>query len=364
MGGRTKMSPTVSVVMPIYNSEGVLAATIDSLIAQSLKDIEIICVDDGSTDATPTIIQKYVEMDLRVKCVRQSNFGAGPARNAGLEVAHGEWVAFLDSDDIYLADFLNNLVDAAEKADADIAVCESDAFDSKTGKQFPWFRITNAVEGDAPSPYLLGEWLFQAGGSMPYNKIFRMSYIRNSGLRFQSLSNANDLYFVESATAGARAIALVRETQVLHRIASGASIQDGLTSNPTPDKCLCAYKALAALRCWCDDQLMLSDANRRSLDRLSITSSYGNCAKAVWLDDQAAEYVHEQFKDAFRTEWAIHAPKFLSDPTLYIKYRIIADLDAREFCGVFRGLGRTRMRSTFGKGVILVRSLLALARSS
>ena len=93
--------PKVSVIIPVYNVEKYLGECLDSVLGQTLRDIEIICVDDGSTDSSPRILAAYAAKDPRVKVLRQKNAGPGPARNRALDAASGEAVVFMDPDDKY-----------------------------------------------------------------------------------------------------------------------------------------------------------------------------------------------------------------------------------------------------------------------
>ena len=94
------MAPFVSVIIPVYNAEKYLRECLDSVVNQTLRDIEIICVDDGSTDSSPAVLAEYAARDSRVRVLTQENAGVGPARNAGIRAARGEFVAFLDPDDL------------------------------------------------------------------------------------------------------------------------------------------------------------------------------------------------------------------------------------------------------------------------
>ena len=91
----------VSVIIPVYNSEDYLQECLDSLLKQTLHEIEIICVDDGSTDGSLQILEKNAANDKRIQILHQENLHAGVARNNGLKAAHGEYVIFLDSDDFF-----------------------------------------------------------------------------------------------------------------------------------------------------------------------------------------------------------------------------------------------------------------------
>ena len=93
--------PKVSVIIPVYNTEKYLRECLDRVISQTLADIEIICVDDGSTDSSLEILKEYAQKDKRIKILQQENKGAGAARNFGLKKAKGEYVAFMDADDKY-----------------------------------------------------------------------------------------------------------------------------------------------------------------------------------------------------------------------------------------------------------------------
>ena len=114
--------PKVSVIVPVYNVEKYLKACLDSLIGQTLRDIEIICVDDGSTDASGKILDEYAANDDRIKVIHQKNGGLSCARNSGLNVAIGDYVSFVDSDDWVDTGFLEKLYSAVQKHNADIAV--------------------------------------------------------------------------------------------------------------------------------------------------------------------------------------------------------------------------------------------------
>ncbi len=112
----------ISVIIPVYNSEKYLCRCLDSVIEQSLKNIEIICINDGSTDNSLHLLQKYSKQDDRVKIYNQENQGAGAARNKGLKLATGKYVVFADPDDFYPdKDVLSDLYRAIENNKVNIA---------------------------------------------------------------------------------------------------------------------------------------------------------------------------------------------------------------------------------------------------
>lgn len=113
----------VSVIVPVYNTEKYLRQCINSIIDQTYRKLEIILVDDGSTDRSGSICEEYAKQDSRIKVIHQKNGGLSAARNAALDVAAGEYIGFVDSDDYILPGMYENMVHCIEKQEADICVC-------------------------------------------------------------------------------------------------------------------------------------------------------------------------------------------------------------------------------------------------
>ena len=126
--------PKVSVIIPVYNTAEFVGECLDSLLNQTLTNIEIICVDDGSTDDSLFILRKYAEVDKRITVLTQQNKGAGVARNYGMSVAKGEYLSFLDSNDFFAHDMLSATTDAADKTQADIIVYRFEKYNHVTGE--------------------------------------------------------------------------------------------------------------------------------------------------------------------------------------------------------------------------------------
>ncbi len=125
----------VSVIIPVYNVEPYLKQCMDSVVGQTLKDIEIICVDDGSTDGSLDILKEYATEDSRIQIIEQKNAGAGAARNNGMRHATGKYLSFLDSDDFFEPRMLEKAYDLAEKDQADFVAYKSDQYHTEK-KQF------------------------------------------------------------------------------------------------------------------------------------------------------------------------------------------------------------------------------------
>lgn len=118
------MQPLISVIVPIYKVETYLKKCVDSIINQTYENLEIILVDDGSPDNCPIICDAYAKQDSRVKVVHKQNGGLSDARNAGMQIAKGEYVSFIDSDDYISLDFIETLYNTMTDEDSDIVECE------------------------------------------------------------------------------------------------------------------------------------------------------------------------------------------------------------------------------------------------
>lgn len=117
-------SPTISVIVPVYNVEQYLKECVDSILNQTFRDFELILVDDGSTDKSGMICDAYANEDPRIIVFHQQNAGAAAARNRGLDVARGEYIAFVDSDDAINNTYLQKLLCSIMEKQADVSMCQ------------------------------------------------------------------------------------------------------------------------------------------------------------------------------------------------------------------------------------------------
>lgn len=150
--------PCLSVIVPIYNVEDYLRECIDSILLQTYTDIELILVDDGSTDACPMICDEYASKDSRIRVLHKANGGLSDARNAGLRLAGGQWLSFIDSDDYIERDMYENMLGLASETDADIVCCGRSIVSrgEKTGQQHCFAGIRLFSPKEAFAEILLG----------------------------------------------------------------------------------------------------------------------------------------------------------------------------------------------------------------
>ena len=127
------MDGTVSIILPCYNVAPYLDECLESLVRQTWEDLEIICVNDGSTDDTPDVLRGWAEKDARIRVIHQENGGAFSARNAGLDAAAGEYIGFVDPDDYVDTSMYARLVETAQRHGAEVAACGYTSFSEEDG---------------------------------------------------------------------------------------------------------------------------------------------------------------------------------------------------------------------------------------
>lgn len=179
-----KFQPAVSVLVAVYNVSTYLRQCLDSLKNQTLKDIEIICVNDGSTDSSLQILEEYAAKDDRIKLVNKINGGLPSARNAGLEIARGEYICFVDGDDFVDIRMYQKMYRVAKRKKADIVVCGGQVFPKK--EQIPeWLKCTLSTRNIT---YRMSgaDALFNENGAKPFiwRDLIKRDFIEKSNFRF------------------------------------------------------------------------------------------------------------------------------------------------------------------------------------
>lgn len=229
------MEPKVSVIIPVYNVEKYLRECLDSVLGQTLKDIEVICVDDGSTDSSLDILREYKQKDSRVKVLTQPNTNAGAARNNGIRHARGKFYSFLDSDDIFDPNMLETCYDRMELDQSDVAVFLARQFDMRTGKTslMPWsLRKEYCPDCDVFAPEDMSRHLFNAFKNWPWNKMFRAEFVAKNRLEYQEIPRTNDMAFVCLALAHASRISVIHKPLMSYRVGTGTSLQSTNDRSP------------------------------------------------------------------------------------------------------------------------------------
>ena len=217
----------VSVVVPVYNSEKYLEQCLDSISNQTLKEIEIICVDDGSTDNSLEILKRYSSTDSRYKVIQKEHkegTGAGAARNVGLQHATGKYIIFLDSDDFFENSMLEKGYEQIKKANAQMVLFGSWKYDDLTGKEnediscYDYFPTKEVFSGREVS-----DTLFQLTWGTTWNVLLERCFVCGQGIQFQETRYTDDMLFVYMAMAEAERITILKIPFVHYRTNSGGS---------------------------------------------------------------------------------------------------------------------------------------------
>ena len=227
----------VSVIIPVYNAENYLGECLSSVVKQTLKDIEIILIDDGSTDSSLEIMREFAENDdlERIKIIQQENLGSGAARNKGLDIARGKYLAFLDADDFFEPLMLREAYNKSlYDNNAEICIFKAKYYDNETKKTSP---IPESIKIDRlprHRPFSINNVtanIFTVTKAWVWNKLFKRSFILNNGIRFQEISSSNDMYFTYAALLKSNRITVLDKELVYYRINNKNSIQNNLSDS-------------------------------------------------------------------------------------------------------------------------------------
>ena len=224
-------TPNVSVIVPVYNTEPYLRECLDSICGQTLRNIEIICVNDGSTDGSLSILEEYAARDPRVRVFSQENFGQGHARNVGLDLARGEYVYFMDSDDCLPFSALQKEYASAKAADLDVLLFEGESmYESKElEERFPVYKTLYLRKGDYPG-VLSGQ---QAAVSLKKNRaafvspccfISKREFLSQNELRFPEGYFYEDNVFFFALLKAAERVSVVHEKLFVRRVREGSTM--------------------------------------------------------------------------------------------------------------------------------------------
>lgn len=230
---------SVSIIIPVYNTEEYLPKCLDSVLSQTFTNFECILVEDGSTDSSGKICDDYASFDTRFKVIHQKKSGVSNARNVGLAIATGKWIAFVDSDDWIEPDMLEVAIGAAEKAEADIIqwnyITEGGKIQNKVPLKDGFFQTNEKKE--------LPCWF-----SMIWSRLYSRSLLTDNGIIFDT-----ELFFGEDGLFSVHALACASkiwnvENALYHYRARSGSAVSTMDIKAVDNKILAAKKIEAVLK--------------------------------------------------------------------------------------------------------------------
>jgi glycosyltransferase involved in cell wall biosynthesis len=253
----------VSIIIPVYNAEKYLRQCLHSVVNQTLKEIEIICVDDGSKDNSLEILEEYQKKDSRIIILQQENLHAGIARNNGLSAAKGEFVHFMDADDWIEQNAYEHWYEIAKEKNADMCYCFYTNFDDETGnvieKRAKILKDAYISEGNLTENF---DYFIHADVA-PWNKIYRRDFLQSNHIQFDDLICVNDRSFYFWTILLAEKNVVVQEYWINHRKNNSASLV-GSTRFKNFDCHFRSFETVWEIYKNCDDSI------KRTLLHLSI----------------------------------------------------------------------------------------------
>lgn len=213
-----KKNSLVSIIIPVYNVEDYLQQCIDSLLVQSYSELEIIMIDDGSTDQSPQICDDNQRKDSRIKVIHKQNGGAASARNAGLDTVTGDYICFIDSDDYVKYNYVERLLYSLDKNDADVSVC---AYQYLYKNVIEHERM-NSI-GVVSEKEFIRRFLVDWKCGLLWNKMFKASLMQN--VRFEEGHKIDDEFFTYKAIMNADKIVVIDEELHIYRMRASSVMQ-------------------------------------------------------------------------------------------------------------------------------------------
>lgn len=220
-------APLVSVIMPAHNAEKHIRGTLDCILGQTYSHWELLCVENGSSDGTRTILDEYAAKDSRIRVMEQKTPGAGLARNAGILAARGKYLCFVDADDTYYPNMLEALAATAEEYSADLVLAAaettSDLMDRPEKRQRIDATLVAAIrkhvrgQGLCLREELKDDLLLLSNGAA-WGKLYLTSFVNRHGIRFHSCRYSEDVFFTFRALALSECAAFVDTPLLCYKV--------------------------------------------------------------------------------------------------------------------------------------------------
>ena len=227
--------PIASVIVPTHNSEKYLTECLDSVLAQTLEDLELIVVDDCSTDNTVSMLEERAQADSRMRIIKlETNGGPGIARNRGIDEAKGTFLYFLDSDDFCDSRLLEKAVARLEATKGDVCAFRFSCLNMDIDENvLAWWYLPPEAQFEGLKTWRdYPDTFFNVFQNLVWNKVFRRSFIEDYNIRFQDIHLTEDLMFTAIALVRASGIAVLGDSLVTHREATGTNTMSNKDAHP------------------------------------------------------------------------------------------------------------------------------------
>lgn len=275
----------VSVIVPVYNVEKYLKRCVESIIKQTYFNLEIILVDDGSTDSSGTLCDQLKTLDKRIKVLHKKNGGLSDARNCGIREAHGEYLVFVDSDDMIHPEFVKVLLNILEKNKADISECGYVRFkDEPIIKKLSQNKVTCLGSKEALELLTVGRYEKHI---VAWNKLYKKSLFKNIEFAFGKLHE--DEFTTHKLFANAKTIAITNTPLYFYYYNT-----DSITTKKIKNNRLDAIEAIQSRYYFFREKSYLDLCKNTGVQLLHIFSDFQSKNKADFLDYYSFQNIIKQ----------------------------------------------------------------------
>lgn len=321
--------PKVSVIIPVFNAGQYLQQCLDSVLSQTWRDIEVVCVDDGSSDESARILGECALGDERIRVLTQTNQGASAARNAGLDVVSGEYIVFLDADDFFEPTMIEEMYASCAAYDSDIGICKIRYLyvDKGTSVEADWSLRTDLLPDVIPFNRTdMSANLFLSMTPSVWNKMFKRSFLLDHELRFApELLRAEDVPFTYLALIHAQRMTAVDKPLVNYRSGIVTSLQATVHERPTE---IC--RALVAVKARVTAEGLFSE-----VEHDFVNAAIDQCLYTLGTVRTASAFheLYDALTDTYLAELGIegHTEEYFSDARYYEGYKMLKELSPEAY---------------------------------
>lgn len=315
--------------MPVYNVENYLEDSLNSVINQTLKDIEIICINDGSTDKSLEILNSYAKKDNRILVISQKNNGQGFTRNKGMGIAKGEYIYFMDSDDILHLNAIEKTYNVSKEKQLDFVIFQAESYDNDEDKYYKteyysMNRLASLVENNIFNYNDIGNLIFEISVT-PWSKLYNRQFIIDCGAKFPEGLIFEDNVFFWEVLFSAKKIYFLKEILYTRRVYSTSSSKSGdqkfLDYIPITDLVFNVFK-----------KYDLNEKYEGDLYNIKISTIY---QRFKGIREEYKEIYFKEMKENFTT-WVLdinleYIQTFLTEKNKVILNAVLNENTSREF---------------------------------
>lgn len=280
--------PLVSVIVAAYNVERYLEKCVESLRNQTWKELEILLIDDGSTDKSGEICDRLARADARIRVIHKKNGGIADVRNLGIDEVKGEYLMFVDGDDYVAPEFVEYAVNSAMKHEADIIILDFEEIEESTGRVDKW---SMQVERDTPiNATQVPKMLITT--PCPWNKLYRTEFWRGTGLKYPLGRNYEDLTLIPILLANAQRIIYLDSKPLYYYILHEGSIMRSKNFQKSFEDRKAAIEDIVSYF----KEQGIYHSFRAELEYLAFEHAFFVPTKEILLDDPKSPYL-ERFRE-------------------------------------------------------------------